>query len=78
MPVPQVLIRDVEPVVIQRLKERAKRNGNSMESELRGILRQASGVDMEMALLELRHIQEAFAGRTFTDSVELLREDRER
>jgi hypothetical protein len=33
---------------------------------------------MEMALLELRHIQEAFAGRTFTDSVELLREDRER
>ena len=75
---PQVLIRDVEPAVIQRLKERAKRNGVSMEAELRSILLQASGIEREQALLELKRLQESFAGRTFSDSLDLLREDRER
>ena len=78
MLMPQVLIRDVEPAVIQRLKERAKRNGVSMEAELRSILLQASGIEREQALLELKRLQESFAGRTFSDSLDLLREDRER
>jgi plasmid stability protein len=42
--VSQVLVRDLEPVVINRLKSRAKLNGRSLEAELRVILRQAAGV----------------------------------
>ncbi len=75
---PQVLVRDVEPAVLNRLKERAQRNGRSLQSELRLILRQASGVDVDAALEDLRRIQADFAGRTFSDSTDLLREDRER
>ncbi|HZO86707.1 MAG TPA: hypothetical protein VFB38_00105 [Chthonomonadaceae bacterium] len=75
---PQVLVREVEPAVVERLKQRAQRHGRSLEAELRVILRQAVGLDMQAALEELRRIQDDFAGRTFSDSTELLREDRER
>lgn len=75
---PQVLVRDIEPAVVERLKERAQKNGRSLEAELRAILRCASGVDMAAALAELKRIQADFAGRTFSDSTELLRADRER
>ena len=74
----QVLVREVEPAVIEKLKARAKQNGRSLEAELRVILRQAAGVDMEAALLELKRVQADFAGRSFSDSTELLREDRQR
>ncbi len=75
---PQVLIRGIEPTVIDRLRERAQGNGRSLEAELRAILRQAAGVDREEALQQLRRLHADFAGRTFSDSTELLREDRER
>jgi plasmid stability protein len=74
----QVLVREVEPVVIEKLKQRAQLHGRSLEAELRLILRQAAGVDMEAALQELRRIQADFAGRIFADSTPLVREDRER
>ncbi|HZT41035.1 MAG TPA: hypothetical protein VFA07_02540 [Chthonomonadaceae bacterium] len=74
----QVLVREVDPVVLEKLKARAMHNGRSLEAELRVILRQAAGVDMEAALQELKRIQADFAGRTFSDSTELLREDRQR
>lgn len=75
---PQVLVREMESAVIERLKRRAQSNGRSLEAELRAILRQAAGMDMQVALKELKRIQADFAGRTFSDSTELLREDRER
>lgn len=75
---PQVLVRDVESAVIDRLKRRARQNGRSLEAELRMILRRAAGVDMEAALAQLQRLQADFAGRSFSDSTELLREDRER
>ena len=74
----QVLVREVEPAVLDRLKRRARQNGRSLEAELRAILRQAAGLEMEAAVEQLRRIQEDFAGRTFSDSTELLREDRAR
>jgi antitoxin FitA len=77
---PQVLIREIEPDVFDRLKERAKKNGRSFEAELRTILkdvaqREEQAVDM---LAESRRIRELFKGQRFPDSAELLREDRER
>ena len=77
---PQVLVRDIEPAVFQRLKERAKQNGRSFEAELRLILKEAAdkeerSIDM---LEEAQKIREMFQGRTFPDSAEWLREDRAR
>ena len=37
----QLLIRNVEPEVAEKLKQRARRRGVSMQSELQAILRQA-------------------------------------
>jgi plasmid stability protein len=34
----QILIRDLDPKVVEKLKEQAARNGRSLESELRVIL----------------------------------------
>lgn len=74
----QVLIREVEPEVIEKLKERARANGRSLEAELRQIFRQAAGEKQPRDLSEVERIRALFAGRSFSDSVELLREDRER
>lgn len=77
---PQVLVRDIEPAVVDRLKERAKKNGRSFEAELRLLLKDAAereerSIDM---LTEARKVREMFTGRTFSDSAELIREDRDR
>jgi plasmid stability protein len=80
MSMPQVLVRDIEPAVVDRLKERAKKNGRSFEAELRLLLKDAAereerSIDM---LTEARKVREMFTGRTFSDSAELIREDRDR
>ena len=82
-PVPQVLIRDLDSVVLDKLKARARRNGRSLEAELRLILaRAAEGgwperVDWGAVRAEVERVRARFAGRTFSDSTELIREDRD-
>lgn len=74
----QVLIRDVAPEVVDKLKARAQRNRRSLEAELRLIIEKAvaeTAVDM---LAEVDRVRALFAGRTFEDSTALQREDRER
>ena len=75
----QVLIRDVAPEVVNKLKARAQRNRRSLEAELRGIVEAAvmeePAVDM---LAEIERVRALFAGRTFDDSAALVREDRQR
>jgi plasmid stability protein len=41
MPVAQIIVRDVDDDVKERLKKRAARHGRSMEAEVRDILRDA-------------------------------------
>ena len=72
----QVLVRDLEPEVVAELKAKAARNGRSLEAELRHILRQASGLDRRAALEQLKRIHEKQGDRIFSDSTELIREDR--
>jgi plasmid stability protein len=76
--VAQVLVRDLDTAVIEKLRERARRNGRSLEAELRLILQQAAGGTTEEVLATVDRVRAMFAGRTFSDSTELLREDRER
>ena len=74
---PQVLVRDLDPAVIRRLKSRASRHRRSLQAELREILEQAahSAVD---ARARIKQVRAMFAGRTFSDSAALIRRDRAR
>lgn len=74
----QVLVRDLDDAVVEKLKERARSQGRSLEAELRQILRQAADEHRMATSMTIAEIQAMFAGRTFADSAELLREDRER
>jgi antitoxin FitA len=79
--VAQLIVRGLEQETYELLKENAKANGRSLESEVRQILRQAahspkrSRQETEHAL---QRIHSMFAGRHFSDSAELIREDRDR
>ena len=74
----QVLIRDLDVKLVERLKERARQHGRSLESELRGILEQAAGTDLREARALADRIRRRLRGRTHTDSAVLLAEDRAR
>jgi len=77
---PDVLIRDVEEKVLEKLKARAKRNGRSLQTELAQVFRSLVAneteqlSDNETAAI----IKESLRGGVFSDSVEMLREDRRR
>jgi plasmid stability protein len=74
----QVLIRDLDPKVVATLKKSARENGRSLEAELRLILEDEArrrSVDFWRLAAELRA---RFADRQWSDSVDLIREDRER
>ena len=74
----QVLIRDLDGAVVAKLKERAKRRGRSLEAELRAILETAAAEDWAGVRTLAAQLRRKLGGRSHTDSVDLLREDRAR
>jgi plasmid stability protein len=79
----QVVIENLDPNVIEKLKVRAQRQGRTLEAELKVILEMAAeGVDtatLKAAAWErVDKARSKYVGQTFTDSVELWREDRQR
>ena len=73
----QVLIRNVDDGVVDKLKARAKRNGVSLEAELRDILqREAMPRSMEEVRDILGELDRRTGGRKLADGVKLLRKDR--
>ena len=76
---PQTLVRDLDPRVIERLKQRAKSRDRSLEAEVRTILTDAAGRDTpEESYAKIMEFRKRFAGRRFSDSTEIIREDRDR
>lgn len=76
-----VLIRNVPESVLEALKRRAKQRRRSLQQELLGILEEAAAVARRPTPAELAatiRAQLAQSGRRFSDSAELMREDRER
>ena len=74
----QILIRDLDDGLVERLKNRARRDGRSLQSEVKAILEQAAQVDMQSARELADAIRHGFKGRKFDDSVHIIREDRDR
>ncbi len=74
----QMLVRDLPPEVVERLKKRARSNGRSLQKEVRAILEGAAETcTAEEAGEVMEKWRERFAGRKFDDSAELIREDRD-
>lgn len=74
----EVLIRNIEDDVIERLKLKAKLHGRSLEQELREILRQATPLTVEQKLALSKLAQEMTPkGVVQTPSEILIREDRD-
>ena len=74
----QVLVRDLEEELVDRLKERARNHGRSLQGEVKAILEGATKYSMDEALAVAKSWQKRLEGRTTGDSAELIREDRDR
>jgi antitoxin FitA len=75
----QLLVREIPEETVAALKKRAKKNGRSAEAEHRAILQDAlkpAGEDKWKEIDRLRN-ELAESGRTFTDSTEFIRHDRD-
>lgn len=75
---PNVLVRDVEASVLEKLKKLAEENGRSLQSEVQFILRRYVDNETLSDLEVATKIKESLRGRKHSDSAALLREDRSR
>ncbi len=75
----QVLVRQLDDKLVERLKKRAKEHDRSLQSEVKAILEEAVP-DYEVAWERIAKLRKALkrAGRTFSDSTPLIREARGR
>jgi len=74
----QVLVRDLDEELVDRLKERAKDHGRSLQGEVKAILEGAAKYSMEEARVVAQQWQKKLAGRIHGNSADLIREDRDR
>jgi plasmid stability protein len=76
----QLLIRGLTPELIQRWKDRARRNNRSLEGEIRELLQRAIGPDPERYAQAVKFAEEMrakYAGKITGNSADIIREARE-
>jgi plasmid stability protein len=73
-----ILVRGLDQKTIERLKERARLNGRSLQQEVKALLERAADT---LTMREARRVSERWKrrldGRSFSDSAQLIREDRD-
>jgi plasmid stability protein len=74
----QMLIRNLDDAVIQRLKERAARHKTSAEEEARQALEASVEVDREAILARLNAVAALSGPQSGPTSADMLRADRDR
>ena len=76
---PDVLVRDIDASVLEKIKGRAKRRNISLQSELKALITRSATSREPLSKLELiRKIRASNTKINKTNSVDLLREDRNR
>ena len=77
---PDVLIRDVSEENLSRLKKQAEAHRRSLQQELLAILEQAVTMSLAETLRQARQVRKPLAesGRRFSDSVALIRAERQK
>ena len=74
----QILVRNLDEKIVNRLKARARRNGRSLQAEVRAILEQTPTLDMQAARRLADTIRKSLGNRRFDDSAKLIRRARDR
>jgi plasmid stability protein len=77
----QILVRGLDEAVVARLKEHARDNHRSLQGEVKAILEEAAGQATKAEALAIVDKWQSYwkaKGKTFSDSAELIREDRDR
>jgi plasmid stability protein len=73
-----ILVRGLYQTTIERLKERARLNGRSLQQEVKALLERAAET---LTMPEARRLSDQWKrrldGRSFSDSARLIREDRD-
>jgi len=74
-----ILVRDLDDNIVGKLKTIAKNHGRSLQGEVKAILTDAiSFLSMEEAASVVAGWRKKLKGRQFSDSANLIREDRDR
>lgn len=73
---PDFLIRNLDPRVLERLRERAEQNHRSLQSEIHHVLKQSVKLSKEESLRLIGEIRTRI-GPSDLDSTQLIREDRD-
>jgi antitoxin FitA len=75
----QLIIENIDPMIVEKLKIRAQRQGRTLDAELKAILSSAAEVvEVTSPWENIDKARAKYTGKTFSDSAELLREDRQR
>ena len=74
----QVLVRNLSREVVRKLKMRAQQHRRSLQEELKDILEQAARHNAKDVQAKVNQVRKLFAGRKFSDSSDLIRQDRVR
>ena len=74
----QILVRDLEAVLVDRLKGQARQHGRSLQGEVKAILEASARLSPGEAREIAEQWRQRLAGRMRSDSALLVREDRER
>jgi plasmid stability protein len=74
---PDFLIRGLEETTMSHLKERAAKNGRSLQEEIKDTLRRSTKMTREETIATMLRFQEETKDRGIGDSTPLIREDRD-
>jgi hypothetical protein len=75
----QILVRNLDEKTVGRLKRQAKRNGRSLQSEVKILIEEATHVaDTDAVWKRTEQFRNRLKGRKFPNSADLIREDRDR
>jgi plasmid stability protein len=77
---PGILVRDIPDVLYKKLKLRAQANNRSLQQEVKVILKEAVDPDIEKSIKMAAKIRKELGTKKahYSDSTELIREDRQR
>lgn len=74
----QLLIRNIDPETVEQIKLRAKKHNRSLQGEAKLILEEAASYNIVKSKKLSERIRKSLSDKKFTDSSELIREDRDR
>ena len=74
----QILVRNLEDSLVDKLKQRAREHHRSLEGEVRRILVESVALDVGDFRRRSKTLRDRLAGRTLPDPAELIAYDRTR